>query len=668
MVAALALAPVARPLAQANTSIRITSPLGRTGVTGVIRIVAQVVTPAPGGVVPVRFFVDGQQIGEDVDGPPYVAEWVDENPYQGREIRAEADDLAGGVVSDAVSLHPLEVIEETRVASVLLEASVLDEQGKYVRTLYSNDFNLLENDEAQQLDLVRLETVPTTFTLLVDSSQSMARRTSFVRAAARRVVSKLKKGDAVIVAPFRRTVESITGPTNDAATIGEAISAIQSKGGTAILDSITELPDLFQGVAGRHVVILLTDGYDEHSRTPYERAVQSLQRLQATVYVVGIGGVAGISLKGEQLLKRIAREMGGKAFFPAREEQLPEVHDAVASDVYQRYVITYTPSNQEPDGAYRAITLTTSDPTHIVRTRPGYFAPRPPPVRPAIEFTARTANDDFVQLAAEDLRVVEDGVEQTIESFQEAVAPMSIVMALDGSGSMRRSLDAVKEAARTFVRSLRPTDPLALVHFADRVVFEHDLSLRRELSLESIDQHQAAGGTALWDALYDSMSLLKLKGGRRAVVVMTDGRDENGPGTAPGSRHTLQDVLDRVRETETSVYAIALGANVDREALARIAAESGGEAYFPEDVTTLDAQYARVLENLRRRYVLNYTSTNTRRDGGWRTVEVTATRPDIVIRSPGGYFAPGRVTATEAPAAQDRPGGPDRAGREQQQE
>jgi len=63
-----------------ETSIRITSPLGRTGVPGVVRVVAQVVTPAPGGVVRVRFFVDDRLLGEDTDGPPYVSEWEDENP------------------------------------------------------------------------------------------------------------------------------------------------------------------------------------------------------------------------------------------------------------------------------------------------------------------------------------------------------------------------------------------------------------------------------------------------------------------------------------------------------------------------------------------------------------------------------------------------------------
>lgn len=84
------------------------------------------------------------------------------------------------------------------------------------------------------------------------------------------------------------------------------------------------------------MVILVTDGYDEHSSTSMEEAFRALQRVQATVYVVGIGGVAGISLKGEMLLRKVAAQMGGRAFFPSREEQLPDVHALIATEAYSR--------------------------------------------------------------------------------------------------------------------------------------------------------------------------------------------------------------------------------------------------------------------------------------------------------------------------------------------
>ena len=623
-----------------GTTVRITSPLGRTGVPGVIRVVAQVQTPIDGGILPVRFFVDNAPIGADDDGPPYAVEWTDENPYEAREIRVDVEPAPGLVVSDTVTLPPLEILEETSVSSVLVEATVQDKDGRYISWLLKDDFSIAEDGVAQALDLVQLQDIPTTFTLLIDSSQSLNRRMEMVKAAARRLATELRKGDRVIVAPFRTSVESTTGPTDDGPTIAEAIAAIRSRGGTAILDALTTLPEMFSAVEGRHVVILLSDGYDENSTTSYDDAIRALQRLQATVYVVGIGGVAGISLKGETLLRRIATQMGGRAFFPNREDQLPNVHATVAADAFRRYLLSYTPQNQEADGTFRAIKLSVNNPEFRIRTREGYFAPKPPPVRPTIEFGALDAARGTPELSADDLVVVEDGVLQKVESFQEAVAPMAIALVMDTSGSMRRAMDTAKQAARSFVTALRPTDPLALVRFSDRVIFEHELSDRRQTTLDAIDRLDANGGTALFDALYDSMAYLKKREGRRAIVLLSDGRDENNPGTAPGSVHTVADALNSVRDSDTTVYAIGLGSNVDRAALEQLAARSGGTATFPADASELEAEFKRVLDELRRRYVVGYTSTNSKRDGGWRQVVVGVRQPGITIRSGGGYFAP----------------------------
>ncbi len=92
---------------------------------------------------------------------------------------------------------------------------------------------------------------------------------------------------------------------------------------------------------------------------------------------------------------------------------------------------------------------------------------------------------------------------------------------------------------------------------------------------------------------------------------MTDGRDENNAGTAPGSRQTLPEVLELAREVDATVLPIGLGTNLDRAGLERLADISGGLAYFPSDASELRAQFARTIENLRRRYVLGYTSTHS---------------------------------------------------------
>jgi VWFA-related protein len=125
-------------------------------------------------------------------------------------------------------------------------------------------------------------------------------------------------------------------------------------------------------------------------------------------------------------------------------------------------------------------------------------------------------------------------------------------------------------------------------------------------------------------------------------VVMTDGRDENNAGTAPGSRETLKTILEVAKDVDATVLPIGLGSNVDRAGLEQLAQVSGGLASFPADVSELQAQFVRTLENLRRRYVVGYTSTHTTRDGSWRAVEIRSTSANHVIRSRSGYFAPDR--------------------------
>jgi Ca-activated chloride channel family protein len=624
--------------------VRITSPLGRTGGTGAVRIVAQIQQQTDSKLGPVRFYVDGTLFKTDEDGPPYAVEWVDENPFEKRELSVEVEDNLGHKGRDAVVLDAFEVTEISEVASVLLEAGVYDKTGRFVTGLLPTHFRVKEDGVAQSIDLVSQERVPATFALLIDSSQSMSRRFEFVKQAASRLTAFLRPNDKVVVAPFSKRLSPLTGPTGDNKTIIDAIEHIQPTGGTAILDSLVELAERMPPAEDRRSVILISDGYDEASITNFESALASVKSAGLTVYVVGIGGIAGISLKGERELKRLANETGGRFYFPPRPEDLSAVYDQLAADAQNRYLVTYTPTNTARDGSWREIALTADSTAgkYAVRTRPGYRAPKPPPIRPALEFTVTDTTGQFIDISAADLIVQENGVEQKVETFHEAIAPVSIVLVLDSSGSMRKSADALTEAARTFVEALRPEDKLELMFFSDGVVTAHDFTTNRQLSLDALKGYRPSGGTALYDALSDAFASLKKLEGRRAVVVMTDGRDENNAGTAPGSRETLKSVLKTITEVDATVLPIGLGSNLDRAGLEELANASGGLASFPAEVSELQAQFVRTIENLRRRYVVGYTSTHAARDGSWRTVEIRSTSANHVIRSRSGYFAPDR--------------------------
>jgi Ca-activated chloride channel family protein len=625
-----------------DLAVRITSPLGRTGGVGSVRIVAQI-QPRPGSVLaPVRFYVDSTLFKTDADGPPYAVEWFDENPFERRELSVEVEDNHGNKARDKVVLEAFEINEVSEVSSVLLEAGVYDRKGHFISGLKPTQFVVREDGVPQAIDLVSHERVPATFTLLIDSSQSMSRRFDFVKDAASRLLTFLRPQDKVVVAPFSKQLAAVTGPTSDQRTIVDAIRHIEPTGGTAILDTLIELSQRLPRAEDRRSVILISDGYDEHSRATFDTALAAVKNAGLTIYVVGIGGVAGISLRGERELRRLAADTGGQVFFPPRPEELAEVYDRLAADAQNRYLVTYTPSNTARDGAWRAVTLTTSPAEYVVRTRAGYRAPKPPPIRPTLEFTVTDASGAYVEISADDLLVSENGVEQKVDTFHEALTPVSIVLALDSSGSMKKSADALVAAARTFVESLRPEDNLELLYFSDGVLVAHDFTTNRQPTLDAIAAYRPAGGTALYDALGGAFDALKRVQGRRAVVVMTDGRDENNAGTAPGSRRTLAQILDLAREIDATVLPIGLGTNLDRHGLERIAEISGGMASFPADVSELREQFSRTVENLRRRYVLGYTSTNAARDGSWREVEIRSRSTRHVIRSRSGYYAPER--------------------------
>ena len=623
-------------------SVRITSPLGRTGEPGAVRIVAQIRSVPGAELQPVQFLVDGTLLATVGGGPPYAADWVDANPFEANEITVAVVDSLGNAARDTVRLKPFEVTGVSQVTRVLLDTSVRNNAGRFVRALGASDFQVREDGVPQTLDLIGEEDTPATFALLVDSSQSMARRIDFVRDAASRLANFMRPSDRMLVVPFTRTLQPITGPTDDRATVAEAIAHITPKGGTAILDCVIEFAGHLEKLPGRKAIVLITDGYDEHSRNRFEDALQAVKKAQATIYVVGIGGVAGISLKGERFLRQLADETGGRAFLPSRESELAAVHDVLSSDVQNRYLLSYSPTNQEADGTWRAIEVTTTDSGYKVRTRSGYFAPRPPPVRPSLEFTVTGSDRQFLDVEADDLVVVENGVPQAVESFHESMTPVSIVLALDASGSMKKWAETAKSAAGHFVDALRSEDQLAVLLFADRAELAHDLGTEREKSREAVGRYTAEGGTALYDALGASLDRLKRTTGRRAIVVVTDGRDENNPGTGPGSIRTLDQVLDAAGEVDAVIFGIGVGEKVDRRVLETLASSSGGEANFPADVTQLDAEYRRIIENLRRRWVITYSSSDSSRDGAWRTVEIQTKDPNATVHSRGGYFAPGK--------------------------
>ena len=274
-----------------------------------------------------------------------------------------------------------------------------------------------------------------------------------------------------------------------------------------------------------------------------------------------------------------------------------------------------------------------------MRARAGYEALHPPPVRASVEFTATDQAREYIDLAREDMEVIEDGAIQQIDVFHEVVAPVAIVLAVDASGSMTSAAGIARQAAAHFVdavpaatglpSSSSPTRPSSLPIFSSGA-----RGARGDRPLHTTGRYRAVRRPSAFDAAAEDRRRSPGCGRRHRRPRRERGLDgcrQRGH-VGYGGRARKVDGRDHLRDRS--------GIRVERARLQQLADLTGGEAYFTGELASLDGEYRRVVQDLHRRYVLGYTSTNGTRDGAWRTVELRSHGEALRLRSRGGYYAP----------------------------
>jgi VWFA-related protein len=252
----------------------------------------------------------------------------------------------------------------------------------------------------------------------------------------------------------------------------------------------------------------------------------------------------------------------------------------------------------------------------------------------------------------------EDGLTQSIATFAPARLPITIALLIDTSSSMRLGgrIDLARRGAETFLDAVAPEDRLIVLSFDDTLKGDREPTTDRRTLHQRIAAVVAGGGTALYDALYQTAETLTGLEGRRALVLLSDGRDQALAENEPGSLHVFEEALERVQRSDAAVYAIGLGARLDQEMdlerrrsvkdlLETLAVQTGGHAYFPQKASALEEVYRQVAADLKDQYLLAYASSNTARDGRWRTIEVKTADPSLKVTARAGYFAPGVPSA-----------------------
>jgi Ca-activated chloride channel family protein len=253
-------------------------------------------------------------------------------------------------------------------------------------------------------------------------------------------------------------------------------------------------------------------------------------------------------------------------------------------------------------------------------------------------------------LGKADVQVLEDGVPQEVSFFSEVKGeriPLSVVLVLDGSGSMQKTMPFLREAATTFIHKLEDADKALVVQFNQSVKGSVEFTSDIERLDDFVDAMEAWGGTSLYDAIQYSLNRVKDQTGRKAVVVFTDGADTT-------STTKEQEVIDYARSVEATVYCVGirgesgLMARSPRGFLRRIASETGGAFFFPERIGELIKVFAGISDELHNHYALAYIPKRPL-DGSWRAIQVRVNRADAEVRVRKGYFAFKR--ARPAPAA-----------------
>ena len=263
-------------------------------------------------------------------------------------------------------------------------------------------------------------------------------------------------------------------------------------------------------------------------------------------------------------------------------------------------------------------------------------------------------NNHFVsRLEQGRFRVIEDGVEQKIESFSQEDVPVSMGIVLDLSGSMRGKTEQVNQAALAFLNAGNPGDEFFLIGFNDDVELLQDYTNDIDEAGDALENTVVAGKTHLYDAIY--LGVEKAQTGvksKKALVVITDGNDDT-------SYYSLKELIAKIQESDVQVFCVGLMDELPRkgifsgwsnsetkkyqDALVRISEETGGNAFFPRETSEIRGIVDEIAKDLREQYNIGYFSSNTVRDGAFRTViiELTDKKNDgMKIRHRRGYFAP----------------------------
>lgn len=281
----------------------------------------------------------------------------------------------------------------TFIRRVRLPITVVDKKGQFVPGLTKNDFLILEDKVPQQVETFSDdlgETLPLYVAVLMDTSPSTAGKLKFEQESAMNFIHTVvrPRRDRVLFATFDDQINLRQDFTDKLDLLDKAVDGVKKLGNqTALFDAVWQFCDeKLRSVAGRRVMVIVTDGEDTFSRANIRDAIDIAQRTETTIYAIStkagfLGTVPGVEAgevkdRKDRDLTTLAEETGGVAFFTGDMLSLERSFTKISKELRAQYLLTYKPLNDRYDGSFRKIQVKLADGRGDlkVRTKQGYKA------------------------------------------------------------------------------------------------------------------------------------------------------------------------------------------------------------------------------------------------------------------------------------------------------
>jgi Ca-activated chloride channel family protein len=260
---------------------------------------------------------------------------------------------------------------------VVVNATVLDKDGKFISGLKRTDFQIFEDGAEQRVASFSAEETPFAAAILLDTSGSMETRLTLGRSAAIRFLDGLRDEDVAAVYNFDSKVEQMQdfSPGRD---LPARAFGLRTRTTTALNDAVLRAADdLAKRAEKRRAIVVLSDGGENSSRASSDKALDHALQAGATIYAVNMSDTGpGRDIVGTSILKNLADKSGGRYVASPGGPELREAFASIAEELGHQYTIAYRPLNRARDGRWRAIQVKLDRPGVMVRTRKGYRAPK----------------------------------------------------------------------------------------------------------------------------------------------------------------------------------------------------------------------------------------------------------------------------------------------------